>query len=119
MLNGSDQFVRWLLPPAASGMTLSLDIPYSVALFIGVPSVRFTDDADLNRQALEWYDGVGNRRVRGTTGRRPWEMLAEERLIGVNYYCRCATTIVAGSAPPVDCVVGPRRCGSWARRIPG
>ena len=44
------------------------------------PSVRFTDDADLNRQSLEWCDGVAKRRVHGTTGRRPWEMLAEERI---------------------------------------
>ena len=41
------------------------------------------------------------------------------QVIGVNYYCRWATTIFAGSVPPVDCVVGPRRCDSWARRIPG
>ena len=40
-------------------------------------------------------------------------------LIGVNYYCRWASISFAGSAPPVDCVVGPRQCGSWARRIPG
>ena len=32
------------------------------------PSVRFTDDADLNRQSLEWCDRVANRRVHGTTG---------------------------------------------------
>lgn len=44
------------------------------------PSTRFTDDADLNRQALEWCDRVANRRVHGTTGRPPWEMLAEERV---------------------------------------
>ena len=44
------------------------------------PSIRFTDDADLNRQTLEWCDGVANRRVHGTTGRHPWEMLAEERV---------------------------------------
>ena len=44
------------------------------------PSVRFTDDADLNRQSLEWCDRVANRRVHGTTGRRPGEMLAEERV---------------------------------------
>ena len=44
------------------------------------PSIRFTDDADLNRQSLEWCDSVANRRVHGTTGRRPWEMLAEERV---------------------------------------
>ena len=43
------------------------------------PSLRFTDDADLNRQALEWCDGVANARVHGTTYRIPWEMLAEER----------------------------------------
>ena len=44
------------------------------------PSIRFTDDADLNRRALAWCEGVANRRVHGTTGRPPGEMLAEERL---------------------------------------
>ena len=43
------------------------------------PSMRFTDDADLNRQGLEWCDTVANVRVHGTTQRVPWEMLAEER----------------------------------------
>ena len=43
------------------------------------PSIRFTDDADLNRQGLEWCDSVANRRIHGTTRRVPWEMLAEER----------------------------------------
>ena len=43
------------------------------------PSMRFTDDADLNRQGLEWCDGVANRRIHGTTHRVPWEMLMEER----------------------------------------
>ena len=43
------------------------------------PSIRFTDDADLNRQGLEWCDVVANARVHGTTHRVPWEMLAEER----------------------------------------
>ena len=42
------------------------------------PSLRFTDDADLNRQGLEWCDVVANARVHGTTYRVPWEMLAEE-----------------------------------------
>ena len=41
------------------------------------PSVRFTDDADLNRQTLQWCDGVANRRLHGTTHRLPAEMLAE------------------------------------------
>ena len=43
------------------------------------PSMRFTDDADLNRQALEWCDSVANRRIHGTTHRVPREMLSEER----------------------------------------
>ena len=43
------------------------------------PSMRFTDDADLNRQGLEWCGSVANRRIHGTTHRVPWEMLAEER----------------------------------------
>ena len=43
------------------------------------PSIRFTDDPDLNRQALEWCDVVANARVHGTTHRVPWEMLSEER----------------------------------------
>ena len=43
------------------------------------PSIRFTDDVDLNRQGLEWCDVVANARVHGTTHRVPWEMLAEER----------------------------------------
>ena len=41
-------------------------------------SMRFTDDADLNRQSLQWCDAVANARVHGTTHRVPWEMLAEE-----------------------------------------
>ena len=43
------------------------------------PSMRFTDDTDLNRQALEWCDTVANRRTHGTIHRVPGEMLAEER----------------------------------------
>ena len=43
------------------------------------PSARFSDDADLNRQALEWCDAVANERVHGTTGRTPKRMLAIER----------------------------------------
>ena len=43
------------------------------------PSMRFTDDADLNRQGLEWSGVAANARVHGTTYRIPWEMLDEER----------------------------------------
>ena len=43
------------------------------------PSVRFTDDAALNRQALQWCDTVANRRLHGTTHRIPVEMLVQEQ----------------------------------------
>ena len=43
------------------------------------PNLRFTDDANLNRQALEGCDVAANRRIHGTTHRAPWEMLDEER----------------------------------------
>ncbi len=43
------------------------------------PSIRFTDDADLNRQALQWCDGVANRRLHGTTHQVPLELLAAEQ----------------------------------------
>ena len=65
------------------------------------PSVRFTDDADLNRQSLEWCDSVANRRMHGTTARRPWEMLAEEagpsrRAAGAFRRWRCICGMAAG-----------------------
>ena len=43
------------------------------------PSLRFTDDADLNRHVLQWCDTVANARVHGTTHQVPREMLAEEQ----------------------------------------
>ncbi len=43
------------------------------------PSVRFGDDADLNRQALAWCGEIANERVHGTTGRVPKAMLGIER----------------------------------------
>ena len=43
------------------------------------PSLRFTGDVDLNRQAMEWWHCVANRRVHRKALRVPWEMLAEER----------------------------------------
>ena len=54
------------------------------------PSMGFTDDADLNRQGLEWCDIVANRRVHRTTHRVPWEMRAEERLRLGKLYARSA-----------------------------
>ena len=41
-------------------------------------SLRFTDDADLNHQALDWCDDVANQRRHGTTHQVPTEMLLLE-----------------------------------------
>ena len=40
-------------------------------------------------------------------------------LFSVNYFCRLASIILAGSPPVSDHAAGPLRCGSWARRIQG
>lgn len=43
------------------------------------PSARFTDLADLNRQAAVWAESVADLRIHGTTHERPADRLAEER----------------------------------------
>lgn len=43
------------------------------------PGARFTDDADLNRRAMEWCESVANVRVHGTTRQRPKELLVKEQ----------------------------------------
>jgi transposase len=43
------------------------------------PGARFVDDADLNRQAQGWVDGVANVRLHGTTHERPIDRLIQER----------------------------------------
>jgi transposase len=43
------------------------------------PTARFTDLADLNRQAAAWADGVAAARVHGTTRERPADRLVAER----------------------------------------
>lgn len=44
------------------------------------PGVRFTDLVALNDQVRTWLQGVANRRIHGSTHRRPVELLAEEQL---------------------------------------
>ena len=36
-------------------------------------------------------------------------------LFNVNYFCRLASIILAGSPPVLDPAAGPLRCGSWGR----
>ena len=43
------------------------------------PGARFVDDADLNRLAQAWVDGVANQRVHGTTHERPADRLRREQ----------------------------------------
>lgn len=43
------------------------------------PTARFTDLADLNRQAQVWADEVADPRIHGTTLERPAERLVQER----------------------------------------
>ena len=40
-------------------------------------------------------------------------------LFNVNYFCRLASIIIAGSPPYADPAAGPLRSGSWGHRIPG
>ena len=44
------------------------------------PTERFTDDADLNRHAQAWCDGIAQDRIHGTTKARPADLLQQERL---------------------------------------
>ena len=84
------------------------------------PSMRFTDDdADLNRQGLEWSGVVANARVHGTTYRIPWEMLDEERA----YFGKLPDRADADTAGRMDRVVEvvrsshPGECGSGWRPV--
>ena len=43
------------------------------------PTVRFSDDAEMNRQGMGWCETVANERVHGTTRRRPKALLVKER----------------------------------------
>ena len=61
------------------------------------PSIRFTDDADLNRQALQWCDAVANRRIHGTTHQVPLELLPEEAAsLGEAAGANCAGSLPQG-----------------------
>ena len=48
-----------------------------------------------------------------------WDNTVKYQLFSVNYFCRLATTIFAGSPPYPGPVAELPRCGSWGHRIPG
>ncbi len=56
---------------------------------------------------------------RATPSRRIPVLYGPVVLFSVNYFCRLASIILAGSPPVSDHAAGPLRCGSWARRIQG
>ena len=43
------------------------------------PSIRFSGQQDLNRQAKAWCDGVADSRIHGTTGQARARLLERER----------------------------------------
>ena len=63
----------------------------------------------------ETYLSDGSRNSAPTSVNRK----AGELLFNVNYFCRWASIILAGSPPYPGPAAGPPRCGSWGRRIPG
>ena len=48
-----------------------------------------------------------------------YDACEKQAVFGVNYFCRLASIILAGSPPYPDAAAGPLRSGSWGRRIPG
>ena len=77
----------------------------------------YQDIRDLFEGAEEWgFDGVPHDYA--TTLNKGHGRI-ERRVFGVNYFCRLASIILAGSPPYPDAAAGPLRSGSWGRRIPG
>ena len=66
------------------------------------------------RQLLGNQGKIGGSSVGGWCDRH-----FRHHLFGVNYFCRLASIILAGSPPYPDPAVEPLRSGSWGRRIPG
>ena len=50
---------------------------------------------------------------------RPGSFIGPVAVFNVNYFCRLASIILAGSPPYPDASAWPLRCGSWGHRIPG
>lgn len=67
--------------------------------------LRYTDLADLNRQAREWADTVANVRVHGTTGEVPRDRLPQEGLTGLDGKPDYDTSLVSYRWSSADCLV--------------
>ena len=69
------------------------------------PGLKFTDLADLNRQALDWLDGTANVRIHGTTGEVPVERLALEDLQPLGSKPDYDTSLIVFRRSSKDCFV--------------
>jgi transposase len=67
--------------------------------------LRYTDLADLNRQAREWADTVANVRVHGTTGEPPFARLPREGLAALAGKPDYDTSLVSYRWSSADCLV--------------
>lgn len=67
--------------------------------------LRFTDLADLNRQALGWLNGIANARIHGTTGVVPFERLPEEGLMSIHDKPDYDTSLIAYRRCSRDCLI--------------
>jgi transposase len=67
--------------------------------------LRYTDLADLNRQAREWVDTVANVRVHGTTGEPPFARLPREGLTTLAGKPDYDTSLVSYRWSSADCLV--------------
>ena len=67
--------------------------------------LRYTDLADLNRQARDWRDTVANVRVHGTTGAVPLARLPEEGLLPLAGKPDYDTSLLSYRWSSADCLV--------------
>jgi transposase len=69
------------------------------------PGLQFVDLADLNRQALDWLNGVANVRIHGTTGEVPFARLPLEELVPVGAKPAYDTSLSTYRRSSSDCLV--------------
>ena len=112
-VGAGDPQVRWLLPVQVPGRHR---LP--VKLFVhAAPGRRGLFPA--RRRGPGSLAGKPLAGFRATPSRRITVLYGPVVLFSVNYFCRLASIILAGSPPVSDHAAGPLRCGSWARRIQG
>ena len=133
-VGAGDPQVRWLLPvqvpgrhrlpvklfvhamPPAGGLSLNATTAGAVRLVQLRPDAGFVPGRRRGPGNLAGKPLTG---FRAKPSRRIPVLYGPVVLFSVNYFCRLASIILAGSPPVSDHAAGPLRCGSWARRIQG